>query len=48
MIEVLDQLGLLAPGARRRLRPYHRPAVRGGGRPVGHLEPILTLSPERA
>ena len=48
IIEVLDQLGLLPPGARRRLRPYHRPAVRGGGRPVGHLEPILTLSPERA
>lgn len=48
MIEVLDQLGLLAPGARRRLQPYHRPTVRGGGRPVGHLEPILTLSPERA
>jgi L-asparaginase II len=48
MIEVLDQLGLLAPGARRRLRPYHRPTVRGGGRPVGHLEPILTLSSERA
>jgi L-asparaginase II len=48
MIEVLDQLGLLAPGARRRLQPYRRPTVRGGGRPVGHLEPILTLSPERA
>ena len=47
-IEVLGQLGLLTPGARRRLRSSHRPAVRGGGRPVGHLEPILSLSPERA
>ena len=47
-IEALDQLGLLTPGARRRLRPSRHPTVRGGGRPVGHLEPILTLSPERA
>jgi L-asparaginase II len=48
MIAVLSELGLLAPGARRRLRPRLRPVVRGGGRPVGHLEPILTLSAERA
>lgn len=47
-IAVLDQLGLLAPGARRRLRPNLRPTVRGGGRPVGHLEAILTLTPDRA
>jgi L-asparaginase II len=44
LFAVLDQLGLLAPDARRRLRPRLRPVVRGGGRPVGHLEPILTLS----
>ena len=47
-IEVLDQLGLLTPGARRRLRPFLRPTVLGGGRPVGHLEAICHLSPERA
>jgi L-asparaginase II len=47
-IEVLDQLGLLTPGARRRLRPFLRPRVMGGGRPVGHLEAVCTLSPERA
>ena len=44
MIAVLSELGLLAPGARRRLRPRLRPVVRGGGRPVGHLEPVLTLT----
>jgi len=47
-IEVLDQLGLLAPGARRRLRTLLRPTVTGGGRTVGHVEAICTLSPERA
>jgi L-asparaginase II len=48
MITVLSELGLLAPGARRRLRPRLRPVVRGGGRPVGYLEPVLTLTPHRA
>lgn len=48
LISVLDQLGLLPPGARRRLRPRLRPVVRGGGRPVGHLEPVVTLSAARA
>lgn len=47
-IEVLDQLGLLTPGARRRLRSSLRPTVTGGGRPVGHLEVVCTLSPDRA
>ena len=47
-IEVLGQLGLLTPGARRRLRPFLRPTVTGGGRPVGHLEAICRLSPDRA
>jgi L-asparaginase II len=48
LFSVLDQLGLLPPGARRRLRPRLRPVVRGGGRPVGHLEPICTLSRGRS
>jgi L-asparaginase II len=48
LLSVLDELGLLPPGARRRLRPRLRPVVRGGGRPVGHLEPILSLSAKRA
>jgi L-asparaginase II len=48
LFAVLEQLGLLSPGARRRLRPRLRPVVRGGGRPVGHLEPVLTLSRRRS
>jgi L-asparaginase II len=44
LLAVLDQLGLLSPGARRGLRPRLRPVVTGGGRPVGHLEPILIVS----
>jgi len=48
MISVLTELGLLATGARRRLRPRLRPVVRGGGRPVGHLEAVLTLIAHRA
>jgi len=48
LFSVLEQLGLLSPGARRRLRPRLRPVVRGGGRPVGHLEPVLTLSRPRS
>ena len=47
-IAVLQQLGLLTPGARRLLRPRLRPVVRGGERPVGHLEPVLNLSSEPA
>jgi L-asparaginase II len=48
LLSVLDGLGLLPRGARRRLRPRLRPVVRGGGRPVGHLEPVLTLIAHRA
>ncbi len=47
-IAVLEQLGLLPSVARRTLRTSLRPTVLGGGRPVGHLEPIFTLSRERA
>jgi len=43
LIAVLDQLGLLSAGAGRALRVEARPAVRGGGAPVGHLEPVLRL-----
>jgi len=48
LLAALDQLGLLSPGARRRLRPRLRPVVRGGGRTVGHLEPVLTRSRPRS
>jgi L-asparaginase II len=48
LLAVLDQLGVLAPGARRMLRSRLRPAVLGGGRPVGNREPIFTLSRDRA
>jgi L-asparaginase II len=43
LIAVLDQLGLLGPGARRRLRSRASPPVLGGGRPVGRLEPVVRL-----
>jgi L-asparaginase II len=43
LIAVLDQLGLLSPGARRRLRGRASPPVLGGGRPVGRLEPVVQL-----
>ena len=43
LIAVLEQLGLLAAGARRRLAKRASPPVLGGGRPVGRLEPILRL-----
>jgi len=47
-IAVLDALGLLTPAARRSLSPWSRPTVLGGARPVGRLEPIVTLSREPA
>ena len=47
-IAILEQLGLVTPGARRRLRSNLRPAVLGGGRPVGHVEAVLTLSSDPA
>ena len=43
LIAVLDQLGLLGGGARRRLAKRASPPVLGGGRPVGRLEPVLRL-----
>jgi L-asparaginase II len=42
-IAVLDQLGLIGPGARRDLARVARPPVLGGGRPQGHLEPVVRL-----
>ncbi|TMK20931.1 MAG: asparaginase [Actinobacteria bacterium] len=47
LIAVLDQLGLLSGGARRRLAKRASPPVLGGGRPVGRLEPVLTLRTSR-
>jgi L-asparaginase II len=43
LISALDQLGLLSGGARRALASRASPAVLGGGRPVGHLEPVVRL-----
>jgi L-asparaginase II len=45
-IEALNQLGLLPPGARRRLGPAWRPALPGGDRPAATITPIFTLSRE--
>ena len=47
MLAVLDRLGLLTPGARRRLRRLASPPVLGGGRPVGRLEPVVRLHGRR-
>jgi len=43
LIAVLDALGLIGAGARRRLAKRASPPVLGGGRPVGRLEPVLRL-----
>jgi L-asparaginase II len=43
MIAVLDRLGVMDARARRALAPYAVPAVRGGGAPVGRLEPVVDL-----
>ena len=48
MIAVLDQLGLLTGGARRRLRSRASPPVLGGGRPVGRMEPVVRLRGRRS
>ncbi len=42
-IAALEALGLVPSPARRALEPLARPLVRGGGRPVGHLEPLVEL-----
>ena len=42
-IEVLDRLGLVDAGARRRLRPIAHPRVMGGGRPQGRMDPVVEL-----
>jgi L-asparaginase II len=47
LLAVIDQLGLLDPGARRRLRRGVAPPVLGGGRPVGRLEPVVRLRTRR-
>ena len=46
-IETLHQLGLLPPGARRRLGSAWRPTLRGGDRPAATISPIFTLSREQ-
>jgi L-asparaginase II len=46
-IETLHQLGLLPPGARRRLGSAWRPTLRGGDRPAATISPIFQLSREQ-
>jgi L-asparaginase II len=42
-VAVLDALGLVPPGARRTLAEVASPPIKGGGRPVGRLEPLVRL-----
>lgn len=46
-IETLHQLGLLPPGARRRLGSAWRPTLPGGDRPAATVTPIFQLSREQ-
>ncbi len=46
-IEALHQLGLLPPGARRRLGSAWRPTLTGGDRPAATITPIFQLSREQ-
>ncbi len=41
VIAALGQLGALDPAARESLASHARPAIMGGGQPVGFLEPAL-------
>ncbi len=43
MMAVLDQLDAIEAAPRAALDPYAHPVVYGGGQPVGHLEPLVTL-----
>jgi L-asparaginase II len=45
LIRILRQLDALSPAAVRELRPYARPPVLGGGRPVGEVHADVTLGP---
>jgi L-asparaginase II len=47
MIAVLRRLGVLSAAERRALAPVAVPAVRGGGRSVGRLEPVVELRSRR-
>ena len=42
IIELMDQLGLIPAYQRSQLESIFRPAVLGGGQPVGALQPIVT------
>lgn len=45
LVRTLHQLDALSPAALRELRPYARPSVMGGGRPVGELVAEVNLRP---
>jgi L-asparaginase II len=47
IVAVLQHLGLLNAAEGRALGPVARPEVRGGGRPVGRLEPVVELRSRR-
>jgi L-asparaginase II len=42
-VAALEAVGAIGETAAHRLRPFARPPVSGGGRPVGALEPRLEL-----
>jgi L-asparaginase II len=46
-IAVLRELGVLSGAERRALAPFALPDVRGGGRAVGRLEPVVRLRSRR-
>ena len=43
MVETLRQLDALDAAPREALAAYAHPVVRGGGQPVGEIEPLVTL-----
>jgi L-asparaginase II len=43
LLHALEQVGGLEPAHMAALADRARPALLGGGRPVGHLEPVFTL-----
>jgi len=43
MLETLRQLDAIGEAPLAVLEPYVRPVVRGGGQPVGQIEPLVTL-----
>jgi L-asparaginase II len=47
MFAVIDELGIVDDRGRRGLRELRMPPVKGGGRPVGRIEPVVALRTRR-